>query len=99
MSIKSWFWFCVAKTYLAFRRAILFCKSLFLRGARSAIFYGLIIVIIAQAIFFVLTVEKVHQLKTDFAEYQDNSLMMLNRIYSQVFLLNTRVNQVLTEKK
>ncbi|MFH0815090.1 MAG: hypothetical protein V1902_03400 [Candidatus Falkowbacteria bacterium] len=81
---RATFWLYVAKFYLSLRR--------------SAIFYGLIVVIIVQSIFFILTFERVNKLQASLATYQDNTSMMLNRIYSQVFLLNTRVNQVLEKK-
>ncbi len=56
------------------------------------------ILIIAQFAIIVCLVVHMARLEKSYAETRDSLSMRLNQIYSQVFLMNTRMNQILEKK-
>jgi len=75
------FWFVIAKFYLLL-------KSLF--RTKNALPYLIILVVLIQLIFLVLINFKINRLEKDFEGYGNYSSTTMNRIYTQVWLLNSK---------
>ena len=79
------FWIFIGKGYMFFKN--LFSK----KGGMSV----LAVIIILQFVFLIIMMIQFSTLKSNFEDYKTSSLQTLNRTYSQVWLLNSKVSKVL----
>jgi hypothetical protein len=59
----------------------------------------LVLVLMIQFVLLIWVVVAVNQVQTEVETYKSTNSRLMNRTYSQVYLMNNRLNQVLTEKK
>lgn len=73
---------------------------LFINGRKKALITLIaLIIIVVQFVILVGLSAQVAMLSKNFEEYKVGTTSSLNRVYSQVFLMNTRLNNLLNEKK
>ena len=74
-------WFVIAKFYLLL-------KALF--RSKSSLLYLIILVVLIQLFFLVMLTAKVNRMDEEMTEFRSQSVSTLNRIYTQVWLLNSK---------
>ena len=74
-------WFVIAKFYLLL-------KSLF--RSKSSLLYLIILVVLMQLFFLGMLTAKINRVDDEMTEFRSQSISTLNRIYTQVRLLNSK---------
>lgn len=98
------FWRFIGKIFLLINKNK---KKMFTSKAKKAekkmfiplLFFIAFLIIITQLIFVSIIYSNQQKLREELNFYQQSSARNINRVYSQVYLLNARVNQVLEQNK
>lgn len=82
------FWIFVGGAYVSIKRNVKLATSLLI-----------IVFLVIQFSFLIYLSVKVHAIDKEMRKQDEVQLQIMNRIYSQVWLLNSRMESVLDQKK